>query len=147
MATAADPDSRAFVDTNVLIYAFDHSEAAKHAVADALVESLLVAGRLVLSAQVLNEFYWASTRPHRKSPLDHETATQAVKSLARHARVVGLDASLTLAALDAVDRHGLSFWDALIWAAAKFAECAVVYSEDFQNGRELDGVRFHNPFE
>ena len=49
-------------------------------------------------------------------------------------------------ALDAVEQHKISFWDALIWAAARAAECEIVYSEDLQGGRELDGVRFKDPF-
>lgn len=146
MATVDGPSKSAFVDTNVLIYAFDRSELTKHPLADALVEGLLVSGRLVLSAQVLNEFYWASTRPSRKHPLSHEFATKVVHSFAQHATIVGLDASMTIIALDAVERHKLSFWDALIWAAAKASGSEVVYSEDFQSGREVDGVRFENPF-
>jgi predicted nucleic acid-binding protein len=43
-------------------------------------------------------------------------------------------------------RHGLSFWDALIWAAAHENGVPIIYSEDFQHGRELEGVRFINPF-
>jgi predicted nucleic acid-binding protein len=104
-----------------------------------------VSGRLVLSAQVLNEFYWASTRPHRTNPLDHATACRVVQSFASHAKVVALDSRATLVALEAVERHSLSFWDALIWAAAKLEGCDIIYSEDFQNGRVLDGVRFENP--
>ena len=43
-------------------------------------------------------------------------------------------------------RHGLSFWDALIWSAAVECSVGIIYSEDFQDGRELEGVRFVNPF-
>jgi predicted nucleic acid-binding protein len=43
-------------------------------------------------------------------------------------------------------RHGLSFWDALIWAAASESAVDVIYTEDFQDGREVEGVRFISPF-
>ena len=146
MEQSVGPSRFAFVDTNVLIYAFDASEPKKHATAASLVESLLLSGRLVLSAQVLNEFYWASTRPHRKTPLSHQVAAKAVDGFAQRAKIISLDAELTLVALRAVEEHNLSFWDALIWAAAKAAGVDVIYSEDFQDGRELESVRFLNPF-
>jgi predicted nucleic acid-binding protein len=146
MELSVDPSSLAFVDTNVLIYAFDASELKKHPVAASLVEKLVLSGGLVLSAQVLNEFYWASTRPHRKAPLSHQVAVRAIDGFAQRAKIISLDAELTLVALGAVERHKLSFWDALIWAAAKAAGAGVIYSEDFQSGRNLESVRFVNPF-
>ena len=53
---------------------------------------------------------------------------------------------MTLAALELVDHHMLSFWDAAIWASARKADLSVVISEDFQHGRVLDGVTFVDPF-
>ncbi len=58
-----------------------------------------------------------------------------------------LTASLTLRAIDAGPRHGLSFWDALVWAAARENGVPVLNTEDCQAGRDLEGVRFVNPFE
>ncbi len=49
-------------------------------------------------------------------------------------------------ALAAVSEHGLSFWDAMLWACAREADCSLLLSEDFQHGRVIDGVRCHNPF-
>ena len=60
--------------------------------------------------------------------------------------VLPLTGAATTVALTAVERDGLSFWDALIWATARDAGVPVVLSEDFQDGREIDGVRFVNPF-
>jgi predicted nucleic acid-binding protein len=57
-----------------------------------------------------------------------------------------LTTAITLRALDAVPRHGLSFWDALIWAAAQENGVPILYTEDFQHGRDVDGVRIVNPF-
>ena len=53
---------------------------------------------------------------------------------------------MTLRALDAIPRHCLSLWDALIWAAARENGVRLIYSEDFQHGREIEGVRIVNPF-
>ncbi len=146
MATPADRDSLAFVDTNVLVYAFDLSEATKRGIADVLLLELLAGERLVLSAQVLNEFYWTVTRPNRVSPLTHEDAMKKVADFAADAQVVPIDAALCLTAIEAVGKYRLAFWDALIWAAAKTAGCPTIYSEDFQNGQTLEGVTFVNPF-
>jgi predicted nucleic acid-binding protein len=52
----------------------------------------------------------------------------------------------TYCAATLVPRHGLSFWDALIWAAAKMHGAEIVYTEDFQHWRDIDGVRIVNPF-
>jgi predicted nucleic acid-binding protein len=57
-----------------------------------------------------------------------------------------LTRATTLRALEAIPRHGLSFWDALNWAAAKENGIPEVYTEDFQHGREIEGVRIVNPF-
>jgi predicted nucleic acid-binding protein len=48
--------------------------------------------------------------------------------------------------LDAILQHGFSFWDGLIWAAAKENGIPVIYTEDFQHGRDIEGVRIINPF-
>jgi predicted nucleic acid-binding protein len=56
------------------------------------------------------------------------------------------DAEALTAAMDAVAGHGLAFWDAMIWAAARQAGCRLLLSEDLQHGRELGGVAFVNPF-
>jgi predicted nucleic acid-binding protein len=59
---------------------------------------------------------------------------------------VPITAPVTFRALDAMPRHGLSFWDALIWAAAADNGIPVIYTEDFQDGRNIEGVQFINPF-
>jgi len=66
--------------------------------------------------------------------------------LAAAVPVLPLTAPITLRALAAIPRHGFSFWDALIWAAAKENGIPLVYTEDFQHGRDVEGVRIVNPF-
>lgn len=144
--TAASANGSVLLDTNVLVYAHDRAEPAKRAVALQLVELLTRQSRLVLSAQVLNEFYAAVTRPTRPARLDHATAAALVRDLSLVAPVLPLTASVTLRALDAMPTHGLSFWDALVWAAARENAVPVICTEDFQHGRDIDGVRFVNPF-
>lgn len=134
--------SRSLVDTNILIYSRDKDEADKRTRAIEVIDGLAARGELVLSAQCLNEFSAASLRRGIAVP-EVETAVARWRDLGQ---VLALEGAATTAALGAVGRHRLSFWDALIWATARDAGVPVVISEDFQHGRELDGVRFVDPF-
>jgi predicted nucleic acid-binding protein len=145
MIDSAD-ESRSLVDTNVLIYAHDHGDPAKHAIALALLERLADQGRFVLSAQVLNEFCSVMMRPGRADRMSSEQILEILREVASLGEVVPVTASMTFRALGAMRPHGFSFWDALIWAAAAENGVPVVYTEDFQAGREVEGVRFVNPF-
>jgi predicted nucleic acid-binding protein len=134
------------VDTNLFIYAADPAAGDKNARAVGIIQGLMARNQLVVSAQVLNEFYHASTRPHKPPSLSHDDAAQTIRDLANSVPVFPLTSTVTLRALDAISVHGLSFWDALIWAAAKENGIALVYTEDFQHGRDIEGVRIVNPF-
>ncbi len=138
--------TKALVDTNIFIYAADPAAGDKHHHAFGLIEQLTRRGDLVVSVQVLNEFYHASTRPNKPPSLTHEEASQTIQDLASSVQVLTLTVSMTLRALDAIPRHCLSLWDALIWAAARENGVRLIYSEDFQHGREIEGVRIVNPF-
>src|SRR5437870_2376286 len=104
---------RGLVDTNVLVYAYDPSDQAKQAEALALIQQLVEADGLILSAQVLNEFYRAATRVNRPPSLSHAEAEVHVRSIAASAReVLPVTLGVTLRALEGVGSHGLSRWDA-----------------------------------
>lgn len=135
---------RTFLDSNILVYSVDESpaEKIKHARA---VE--ILSGRvedLVVSTQVLQEFYVVTTR-RLKNPLSEERAAQAVRGIAK-LDVVGVDASLVLAAVDTSRTAKVSLWDALIMEAASRAGCVRVLSEDLNAGQVIGGVKIENPF-
>ena len=132
----------AFVDTNVLVYAFDASEPAKRARALELLgdEDL----DLVVSAQVLNEFYWVATRK-LTPPLAPELAHEVVRELSL-GRVVPVDAQLVDRAIDLSRTHSLALWDAGVVVAAQIAGCGVLWTEDLNTGRLFDGVVVRDPF-
>jgi predicted nucleic acid-binding protein len=119
---------RTFVDSNVLVYSVDESPAgkAKHERAVDLLSAQPEA--LVVSTQVLQEFYVVTTRK-LKSPLSGERAARAVRGIAK-LDVVGVDVPLVLAAVDTSRTARLSLWDALIIEAASRAGCDRVLSED-----------------
>ncbi len=136
--------SRERIDTNVLVYAVDRSSGLKHRIASDLLDDLVARDVLTVSAQVLNEFYSVVTR--KKGLMLHEDAVRYIRATAAASVVLPLTLSGTLLALEAVARHGFSFWDALIWSAAREGGISTLYTEDFQHGREIEGVRIVAPF-
>ena len=66
--TGTVEDPRSLVDTNIVVYAHDRDDLAKHVIALGLLQRLSSQGRLVLSAQVLNEFCSVMMRPKRATP-------------------------------------------------------------------------------
>jgi len=134
--------ARSLVDTNILVYSRDLNEPVKRARAIEVIDHLRASGELVLSAQCLNEF--SSTSLRRGTPISEVRV--AVSRWHDLGDVLSLTGPAATAALAAVERYRLSFWDALIWATARDAGVPIVLSEDFQDGREIEGVRFTNPF-
>jgi predicted nucleic acid-binding protein len=135
---------RTFVDTNVFVYSVDESlaEKAKHERAVELLSTRPES--LVVSTQVLQEFYVVTTRK-LNPPLSEERAARAVRGIAK-LDVVGVDVPIVLAAVDTSRTAQLSLWDALIVEAASRAGCERVLSEDLNAGQVIRGVRIDNPF-
>ena len=131
-----------FFDTNVFIYADDASAPAKQARAIQLITEYRRSGLLVVSMQVLQEYYAAATR---KLGVDPETAQQKVRLLAR-TRVVRFVEDDVIAAIELHRLNRVSFWEAMIIHAARLAGADLLYSEDLQHGAMLGGVRIQNPF-
>ncbi|MGO9319354.1 MAG: PIN domain-containing protein [Solirubrobacteraceae bacterium] len=134
---------RAFLDTNVLVYLFDHDEPAKTRLARELLKQAKP-GELVLSAQVLSEFYVVVTRK-LKRPLTEEVATQAIDWLSL-LQVGALDATLVKAAIQTSRSSQVSYWDALIVASAAAARCERLLTEDLNDSQVIGSVRIENPF-
>jgi predicted nucleic acid-binding protein len=134
---------RVFFDTNILVYFHDTREPDKQRVAEQLLRTHLADRRLVLSTQVLQEFFVTVTQKLRAVP-----AAQAKALISDYSKthVVTVNPGHILDAIDLQERYQLSFWDGLILAAAKSAGAAVLCSEDFAHGEAYDGVRVENPF-
>jgi predicted nucleic acid-binding protein len=132
----------AFFDTNIFLYSDDASSPAKQARAIQLITGYQRSGLLVVSLQVLQEYFAAATR---KLGVDPETAQRKVELLAR-ARVVRFVEDDVIAAIEFHRLNRISFWDAMIVRAARLAGTDLLYSEDLQHGAILGGVRIENPF-
>ena len=134
--------ARSFFDTNVLVYSDDRAAPVKQRRALDLLAEHRREGSGVVSLQVLQEYFVTITR---KLHVDARVARRKVELLAEF-DVAAPDVADILAAIDLHRLHGFSFWDALILRAAKQAGCSVLFSEDLQEAREIDGVRVVNPF-
>lgn len=133
-----------FVDSNVLLYAYDAGAGRKHAAAQGELEALWGTGGGALSVQVLQEFYYNATTK-LKRPFAPE---EARKILALYLDWVIFAPAPTdvIEATRLQERHRLSFWDSLIVLAARETGATVLLSEDFNHGQKIEGVRVHNPF-
>lgn len=135
---------RVFVDTNVFVYARDSADKAKQLRAAAWIRRLgRTEGRT--SMQVLNEYYVTVTR--KLDPgLRPDDARSDVRNLLLW-RPVAVDRAVVEQAWTMEDRFSISFWDALVVAAAKLQSCTHLLSEDLQAGQDLDGVVVVDPFD
>jgi len=131
-----------FVDTNVLLYAFDQADPGKQAAARHWRAELWASKRGRLSVQVLQEFY---ANILRKWPAARDDARAEIRNLSTW-HPVPMDYELLARGWQLQDRYQLSFWDSLIVAAAKSSACKFLLTEDFQPGQDMDGITIVNPF-
>ena len=135
----------AFVDSNILIYAHDLDAGVKRERAVAKLRELWDSGAGRLSVQVLQEFYVNATQK-LATPIARSTAREIIKTYGvwiRHATTVDTVARAT----EIADLARISFWDALIVAAAEEADADEVLSEDLNAGQSIVGIRVVNPLE
>ncbi|MSO92749.1 MAG: PIN domain-containing protein [Rhodospirillales bacterium] len=129
-------------DTNVLVYATDVDASEKHTIAADLITRATKAD-CVLILQSLSEFFNVAMRQAR---LELADAVGFVEDWGSVFPVVAADKRTLLIAMDAVRHHMIPLWDAMLWATARQAGCHLLLTEDFQDGRTLEGVTFVNPF-
>lgn len=130
------------LDTNILVYAVDRDAGERHERSRELMGQAAQRD-CVLTVQALAEFFHATTR---KNLLEPARASAFVRDWRHVFHVTAADDSALVDAMDAVEEHRLSFWDAMLWATARQTGCAAIISEDMQDGRRLSGVEFINPF-
>ena len=133
-----------FVDTNILVYAFDLMEEKKHLKAVKLIESLWETKSGCISIQVLQEFHSAVTRQRAKT-FSIKESQEIIRSFT-YWEVFSPKPDDILQAISIQEKHILSFWDAIIIQSAVASGCQFLYSEDFSHGRMIEGVTVINPF-
>lgn len=134
--------SLAFFDSNVLVYSDDASSPVKQKQASSLLDDHLTADSAVLSLQVLQEYFATITR---KLHVPAERAQRRVEIFSC-AKIVRFEIADLVAAIEFHRLTQISFWDAMIVHAARLGGASILYSEDFQDGSILGGVRIVNPF-
>ena len=133
-----------FLDTNILIYAYDISAGVKHVTAVRVLSELWDSGRGVLSTQVLQEFFVSVTRKI-PNPINEQHAINIVRDFLRWELVVN-DGDSILEAASLVSRYRFSFWDCLIIQAALKSGCNILLSEDLSDSQVIESLQIRNPF-
>jgi predicted nucleic acid-binding protein len=134
------------IDTNLLVYAYDRSEPEKQARALEVLDRLSRKNQGTLSTQVLSEFF-VTVVYKLPAPLSIEQAIVRLQNYLISWKVLQVTGQVILEAARGVRDHQLNFWDSQIWATAHLNQIPVIFSEDFTNGRVIEGVRYINPFE
>jgi predicted nucleic acid-binding protein len=135
---------KVFVDTNVLVYAYDLDAGRKRLIALDIMKDLWVSGLGVLSTQILQEFFVTVTRKI-SSPVDLSSARATIKRLSKWNTVI-INVETIIEATELQERHKYSFWDSLVIAAAVEGGATAVISEDLGESHKIKGVTIRNPF-
>ena len=131
-----------FLDSNVLIYAAEDTQADKFARACDIVEAAVCGNGFVIPAQVLNEFASVMYRKFKKT----DDEVKGLVSIAQNIKTVPVMPEWTQLAIDIKERYDLQFYDALLLAAAQANGCAEFWSEDLNDGQMYGSVKAVNPF-
>ena len=138
-------NARFFLDTNIFVYSVDKSSPRKQERASQLVREAIETGKGVVSYQVVQEFFSVALRSFADAMTVGE-AEHYLGSVFSPMLAVQSSQALIADALRLNERYRLSWYDALIVAAALEAECGVLYSEDLQHGQKFGELAVANPF-
>ena len=133
------------VDTNILLYAYDPGEPGKQPQAAAVLDRLATLRLGVLPPQVLAEFFVNVTRKV-EPPLSVKQAYDRIQNYLLSWEVLDLTGPIVLEAVRGVSTYKMAYWDAQIWALARLHQIPIIFTEDFNVGAVIEGVRFVNPF-
>ena len=137
-------DVKVFVDTNIIVYAYDTSAGEKYKKSVEIMDELWSSGDGVISSQVLQEFFVNVTKKISR-PMDISLAKEVVKDLLNWKTVIA-DGRIILEAIDIHSQHKYSFWDSLIIASAIEGGAKIILSEDLADKQIIKGVAIKNPF-
>lgn len=136
---------RFLIDTNILVYAYDRSEIEKQMKAADILDMLAQNNAGALSIQTLSEFFVVTTKKITSS-LTIDEAHSSITNYIRSWQIIDINSFIVLEAIRGVKAHNFSYWDSMIWAAARMNQIDNVLSEDFSDNSVIEGVRFINPF-
>jgi len=132
-----------FVDTNVFVYAYSDDDILKHKTAKKLLQNDLAEDFVIVSTQILNEFYSVMS----KSKSSHQEIANHLKEIAKQTYVKSVTIESIELCLKIKEKYHFSWWDSLVLTSALENECSVLYSEDLQNGQIIESsLKIINPF-
>lgn len=134
-----------FIDTNILIYSVDNQEMIKKPRALALVNESVITGIGIISWQVIQEFLNVATRKFTTA-FKPQDLNDYLKKILNPLCQVYPDTNLYQDSLRIMNSTNYGFYDSLIIASAVKGGCTILYSEDFQTGQVINGVKVVNPF-
>jgi predicted nucleic acid-binding protein len=140
----SDDQALYFLDTNIIVSAYDQHDPQKMQIARQILRQGLLEKNIFLSAQVLSEFFVVATKKI-KEPLAPAAALEIIEALSV-LPIIEMDYSLVIKAITHHLQYKISYWDALIVAAAERSRCNTLLTEDLKDGEMYNGVQVHNPF-
>jgi predicted nucleic acid-binding protein len=136
---------RFFLDTNIFVYSFDQSAAAKAQRATQLIHEALTTQKGVISYQVVQEFFNVALRRFSQ-PMKAAECEQYLRTVFRPLLGVHSSQALYAEALHIHAESGISWYDSLIVSAALQARCDLLFTEDLQHGQRFGDIQIRNPF-
>lgn len=132
-----------FIDTNIFIYAYSDDNLLKHKIAKNLLQNDLLENSVIVSVQILNEFYSVMS----KSKLSHREIAHFIREIAKQTYVKPIAIETVELCLEIKRKYRLSWWDSLILSSALENGCKIIYSEDMQHGQVIENaLKIVNPF-
>jgi len=135
---------KVFLDTNLLLYAYDAGSPVKHGIAVRILEDLWRSGNGILSTQVLQEFFVNVTKIIPK-PLSIAVSREIVEDFLKW-KVVPVEGRTILRAIDLYKKHKYAFWDSLVIQSAIEGGARWLLSEDLEHGHRIGDLTIRNPF-
>jgi predicted nucleic acid-binding protein len=141
MTASSSSSSLCFVDTNIWLYAFIQTQDSGKQV---MAKNVIQDNEVILSSQVINE---TCVNLLKKTSLSEPELQALIRSFYSHYPVIEADQEMLLRASELREKHSFAYWDSLIVAGALLAGCDCLYSEDMQDGLQVDGkLTIQNPF-
>ena len=134
---------KVFVDSNVFIYAYTSDDKQKHSIARNLLRENVLDNEIILSVQVLNEFYSVMTRYKRP----HNEIKLCINEIIEQVKVMPLELETVKLGFFIKEKYLFSWWDSLVLSSALENDCKIIYSEDMQHNQLIEGtLQIVNPF-
>jgi len=133
---------KVFIDTNILVYLQSGLDANKTKKCKELFHNLAEDNLIVLSTQIMQEFYVTMTKKLGYDLLEIKN----LLFLFNDFEIINVNASIIFEAIDISVLHKISFWDSLVISSASSGNCKIIYSEDLNHGQMIGGIQIVNPF-